>query len=78
MIRAVNGLIISAFLALALAACEVDKTQEGEAPEVNVEGGEMPKYDVDPADVDVGTEKKEVTVPTIDVNPAEEDDQPSQ
>lgn len=47
---------------------EVEKTQEGEMPDVDVEGGQAPKYDVEGPDVDVGTKKKEVTVPTVDVD----------
>lgn len=51
--------------ALALGACDVDQTEEGEMPEV--QGGNMPEYDVETADVDVGTEEKRVEVPTLDV-----------
>lgn len=60
--------------ALALTACEVDKTQEGELPDVDVaaEGGEMPAYDVEAADVDVGTETVPVAVPDVDVDMPEE------
>jgi uncharacterized lipoprotein len=54
--------------ALGLAACDVDKTQEGEAPNVNVEGGQLPKYDVDAPDVDVNKEQRTVTVPDVDVD----------
>ena len=71
---------------LALGACDVDKTQEGEMPEVDVKEGQLPKYDVDAPDVDVKTreetvdvpdvdvhtEKKTVTVPDVDVKPAED------
>lgn len=52
---------------LSLAACDVEQTEEGSLPEVDVEGGNMPEYDVDTADVDVGTEEKTVTVPDVDV-----------
>lgn len=31
--------------ALGLAGCEVEKTQEGEMPDVSVEGGQMPEYE---------------------------------
>lgn len=62
--------------ALALSACEVEKTEEGEMPEVEVEGGELPEYDVEGPDVDVGTEEKTITVPDVDVNLPEEDDEP--
>ena len=54
--------------------CDVDKTQEGEMPDVDVEGGQLPKYDVDAPDVDIGTQKKTVTVPDIDIHPADDDD----
>lgn len=50
----------------ALGACDVDQTQEGELPEVNVSGGEMPEYDVDAANVEVGTTNQQVEVPTIE------------
>lgn len=54
-------------LAISLAACDVDQTREGEMPEVDVQGGQMPAYDVETADVDVGTEERTVTVPDVDV-----------
>lgn len=53
---------------------EVRKTQEGEMPDVDVEGGNMPEYDVEGPDVEVGTETKEVTVPTVDVDLPDEDE----
>jgi len=42
---------------LGLAACDVKKTQEGNVT--------LPKYDVTPPDVKVGTQEKTVTVPTV-------------
>ncbi len=61
--------------ALGLAACDVDQTEEGEMPEVSVEGGNMPEYDVEPVDVDVetGTETQTVEVPTLDVDVSSDD-----
>ena len=67
-------LIAATLATFALSACDVEKTQDGKMPEVKVEGGQMPKYDVDTVDVDVGTETKEVTVPTIDVDMPDNDD----
>ncbi|MBB3034269.1 hypothetical protein [Alteriqipengyuania lutimaris] len=54
--------------ALALAGCDVEQTEEAEMPEV--EGGNMPEYDVDTADVDVDTDTttEEIEVPTMDVD----------
>ncbi len=64
--------------ALGLAACDVEQTEEGEMPEVNVEGGNMPEYDVDTADVEIGTEKRTVEVPTIDVEEADASETPTE
>ncbi len=58
---------ILATTTLGLAACDVDQTEEGEMPEVSVEGGNMPEFDVETADVDIGTEETTVEVPTLDV-----------
>lgn len=55
---------------LTLSACNVEKTQEGELPDVDVsaQGGQLPAYDVETADVDVTTKQAEMTVPDVDVN----------
>ena len=70
-----NAAVISLALgtALALSACDVDQTQEGDMPDVTVEGGQLPAYDVDMAEVDVGSEEVTVDVPTVDVNMPEDD-----
>ena len=52
-------------LALAATACDVNKTEDGE----------MPEYDVDTMDVDVKTETKEVEVPVVDVDMPEDDEE---
>jgi hypothetical protein len=58
----------------ALPEYEVRKTKEGRMPDVDVdvEGGKLPEYDVDGPDVDI--ERKTIEVPTIDVDPAGEDE----
>ncbi len=58
---------VATTLMFALSACQVDKTQEGEMPDVKVEGGQLPSYDVETADVDVGTKTTTVEVPTAEV-----------
>jgi hypothetical protein len=65
--------IITAIAALGcvgLAACDVDKTKNGAMPDVdvNVSGGQLPEYNVQGPDVQVGTENKTVQVPTVDVD----------
>jgi hypothetical protein len=54
-------------LALTLGACDVDQTQQGKLPEVDVKGGQLPKFDVDVADVDIKKKKVEIPVPDVDV-----------
>ncbi|WP_282780880.1 hypothetical protein [Phaeodactylibacter xiamenensis] len=59
---------------ISLISCDVDQTQEGEMPDVdvNVEEGEMPEYDVDWADVDVNTTTRTIEVPKVVVVMEEE------
>jgi hypothetical protein len=76
-----KSLIVAAFgaMALGLGGCDVEQTEEGEMPDVNVTGmpevnatgGNLPEYDVDAPDVDVKTEERTVEVPTIDVDEAD-------
>ena len=54
-------------LGLALAACTADVEDEGELPDVDVQGGEAPEVDVDPADVDITTDTQQVVVPDVDI-----------
>lgn len=66
-----------AALAFAFVSCDIDKTEEGELPEVKVEGEtKLPKYEVEGPDVKV--EKKQIEVPTLDVDLPEEEDKPGE
>ena len=69
--RKLMSLALVSTAALGLAACDVEQTEEGDLPEVNVEGGNMPEYDVDVPDVDVKTEETTVEVPTLEVEEAD-------
>ena len=69
--RKLMSLALVSTAALGLAACDVEQTEEGDLPEVNVEGGNMPEYDVDTPDVDVQMEEETVEVPTLDVEEAD-------
>jgi hypothetical protein len=75
--KALTKLAAIFLAATALTACDVDQTQEAELPDVDVEGGQMPKYDVDQTqegklpDVDVKggqAPKFDVDVPDMDVD----------
>jgi uncharacterized protein YggE len=52
-------------------ACTAEKTQEGELPDVDVSGGQLPKFDVDPATVEVSQDTQTIITPDVDVVPAE-------
>lgn len=54
-------------LAIGLAACDVDQTKKAELPEVEVRGGQMPEYDVQPAEVDIKTKKTTIEVPDVEI-----------
>ena len=58
-------------------ACRVRQTKEGELPKVDVEveGGKLPEYDVDAADIDINKKEITVTVPDIDIEPPRDGDQ---
>ncbi len=64
-------------LLFATVACDVDKTESGSLPDVDVdvdtEAGNMPEYDVDWADVDVTTTTRMVEVPKVTVEMVEEE-----
>lgn len=62
-----------AMLALALGtmACTAEVEDKGSMPDVDVKGGDMPNVDVDPAQVQVGSDTNTVVTPTVDVKPAE-------
>ncbi len=80
------GITVAAVLVTALAVgymVDVDQTQEAKLPDVDVEvtGGQVPKFDVETGSVRVTEEKvnvpvpevnmveKEVTVPSISITP---------
>lgn len=73
-----SGLIIAVVAVLAVIAAfafgliDIDQTKETKLPEVAVEGGQAPAFDVKTADVDVGTTNTSVEVPTVDVGTTRE------
>lgn len=64
-------LLIAPLFAVGLTACDVDQTEEGQAPDVEVEEGQLPAYDVEGPEVDVTEDT--VTVPDVDVNAPDDD-----
>ncbi len=65
------ALLAAPALAFGIAACDIDQTEEGELPTVDVEGGNLPEYDIDAPDVDINRDT--VTVPTIEIDTTDDD-----
>ena len=61
-------------LMLPLAACDVDQTEQGDLPDVEVEEGNMPEYDVEGPDVDIHTDTMQIQTPDVDINDPDGDD----
>lgn len=63
--------------ALVFQSCDINKKEEGELPEVDIdvdaEAGELPEYDVNWADIDVGTKTRMVEIPKVVVVMEEEE-----
>ena len=55
---------------LVAVGCDIEQTEPGRAPDVDVQvdPGKVPEYDVDAPDVDVNAEKRKVNVPDVDVD----------
>lgn len=68
--KALLRLIPALALAFALGACTAEVEDPGSLPDVDVQGGEMPQIDVDPARVDISTDTQQVIVPDVDVTTA--------
>jgi len=64
-------------MSFSILACNVKKEEKGELPEVDVdidtEAGNLPEYEVNWADVDVGTKMKTVEVPKVVIVMEEEE-----
>lgn len=62
-------LFFTTLLLLIFSSCDVDQTKKAKLPEVDVDidtkSGQMPAFDVDWAEVDVGTRTETITVPKV-------------
>lgn len=58
-------LLIAPLFAVGMTACDVDQTEEGSMPEIEVQEGELPAYDVEGPEIEVTEDT--ITVPDVDV-----------
>ncbi|TRX60882.1 hypothetical protein FNH22_05510 [Fulvivirga sp. M361] len=72
----ISNYLICASAAVML-SCSIEKKDSGELPEIDLaietEAGELPEYDVDWADVNVGTRTKTIKVPKVVIVMEEEE-----
>jgi len=68
--KSYSALFVAGLISVSAVGCDVDVKEEGRAPDVDVavDPGKLPDVDVRGPDVDVGTKKKEITVPDVDVD----------
>ena len=62
-------LALVAMLGVAVAGCQVNKTQDGKLPEVQVKttGAQLPEYNIQGPNVEVGSKTETIKVPTVKV-----------
>ena len=72
----VKSLLLGA-VAISFSACDVDQTKNGALPDVDVDvnatGGQLPEFNVQGPTVEVGSENRTITVPTVDVDAPKDD-----
>jgi hypothetical protein len=60
--------IVLVVAAVAFGLIDIDQTKKAKLPEIAVQGGQAPAFDVDTAKVKVGSDTTDVTVPTVAVS----------
>ena len=74
--KRLTSFVAGGLLCFGLVGCDVDVTEEGKMPEVEVREGAMPEMDVHGPEVETG--EKQVTVPTVDIDvPEEQENEPA-
>ncbi|MBB4641778.1 hypothetical protein [Rhizorhapis suberifaciens] len=69
----VVGVVLYAF-----GVIDVQQTRQARLPEVQTQGGQMPAFDVETPDVDVGTRNETVKVPEISIDRPREPEETEQ
>lgn len=66
-------IVVVVIAAFAFGLIDVNQTKETKLPEVAVQGGQAPAFDVDTAKVNVGTKETSVEVPKVEVGTSKAD-----
>ncbi|GAC1578462.1 MAG: hypothetical protein NVS3B5_11120 [Sphingomicrobium sp.] len=75
--RKASTILALGSIVVSLGGCEVKKTQQGKMPKVEMKtsGGQLPAYNVQGPDVQVGSKTETFKVPTVHVTTPREKDQ---
>lgn len=65
--------ILAVIAAFAFGLIDINQTKQTKLPEVSVQGGQAPAFDVNTAKVDVGSKKTDITVPKVEVGTTKTD-----
>ena len=76
----VNKILALGSVCLAVAGCQVNKTQSGKLPKVEMKTseGQLPAYNIQGPDVQVGSKSHTFNVPTVHVTTPRERNQANQ
>lgn len=66
-------LVVAVIAAFAFGLIDINQTKDAKMPEVAVQGGQAPAFDVDTAKVNVGTKETSVDVPKVEVGTTKTD-----
>ncbi len=66
-------IVVAVIAAFAFGLIDVNQTKETQLPEVAVQGGQAPAFDVDTAKVNVGSRETSVEVPKVEVGTSKTD-----
>ena len=70
MSKKIFAVVLASTLAMGTVGCSVQKTEDGEAPEVSVDPGKLPEYDVNAPKVEVKADTTMVVTPDVDIKKA--------
>ncbi len=73
-ISVITAVLAVVAVGLGIYLVDIEQTEEAALPDVDVsvEGGNLPTFDAEVGDIDVGTEEITLDVPTIDLQSPEE------
>jgi len=64
--------VLVLIVAVATGLVDIDQTRKGESPQIRVEGGQIPAFDVKTPQVQVGSTSSTVTVPDVNIGTKKE------